>query len=72
MAKKTKEENEEKEEFEEQIQLSKLTNFLVCLIMCLAVFGRFPPLAQGILFGFMPLVITFDVVRQRSARKEGK
>ena len=62
-----KEETEE----EEKISLSKPTQIIVCLIMVCAVVLRLPPLAQGILFGFMPIVVSFDIARQKEARKEG-
>ena len=65
---KQKEENEEEEE---QISLSKTTNIIVCLIVFIAIVFKLPPLANGILFAFMPIVIGFDVLRQRSAQKEG-
>lgn len=65
---KQKEENEEEEE---QVSLSKTTNIIVCLIVFVSIAFKLPPLAMGILFGFMPLVISFDVWRQKEAQKEG-
>lgn len=64
---KQKDENEE----EEKIQLSKTTQIIVCLIMVCAVVLRLPPLANGILFAFMPIVVTFDVWRQKEMMKGG-
>ena len=68
--KRNKQKEENKEE-EEKYQLSKFTQAIIVLVFAVSIVFRLPPLATGILWGFMPIVVTFDVVRQQQARKEG-
>ena len=56
---------------EEKTQLNKFTQAIIVLVFAVSIVFRLPPLATGILWGFMPIVVTFDVWRQKEAQKEG-